>query len=148
MTKIKLERLHSFIKRLAFNNAIQQLKVVKLYSGTTIKVGSKLASVKSQDKKRSPHLQTYILIYNPPKRVAHWSIESPISVRQGGVLCIPFRLVSFLQCFVAADFTRLFGKKKLLELKSEFCNLNCSSSNNFVVYTGFLYFATSAEYDF
>ena len=38
--------------------------------------------------------------------------------------------------------------KKTLELKSEFCKSNCSSSNNFVVYTGFLYSATSAEYDF
>ena len=30
MAIIKLDRLHSFIKRLAFNNAIKQLKVIKL----------------------------------------------------------------------------------------------------------------------
>ena len=141
MTKIKLERLHSFVKRLAFNNAIQQLKVIKLYREPQLKLDPSLRRKKSQEKKGIPHLQTYILIYNPPKRVAPWSIESPIYVRQGGVLCPPCSVL-LLQTFLVS-----LGKK-ILELKSEFCKSNCSSSNNFVVYTGFLYSATSAEYDF
>ena len=59
MAIIKLERLHSFIKRLAFNNAIKQLKVIKLYLEPQLKLDPSLRRKKPREKGEPPSANIY-----------------------------------------------------------------------------------------
>ena len=54
MAITKLDRLHSFIKRLAFNNAIKQLKAIKLYLEPQLKLDPSLRRKKAKRKRGAP----------------------------------------------------------------------------------------------
>ena len=88
------------------------------------------------------------MIYNPPRRVAPWSIESPIYVRQGGVL-----LCTFSTCFCPKSacpcllrekgfslFAKTFFGTEVGVLRSKFF-----FREQLVLYTGFICSATSVR---
>ena len=85
-----LERLHSFVGTTCFLS-------VKSLTNFTIQ---KYASMIKPREIGEPPSATYTLVYNPPRRVAPWSIVSPIYVRWEVFSCIPFRFCSCLFAFV------------------------------------------------
>ena len=96
-----------------------------------------------------PPSATYTLIYNPPRRVAPWSIESPIYARQGGVLLYTFSTLFFCPksacpCLCEKKGFSLFAKTffgtEVGVLRSKFF-----FREQLVLYTGFICSATSVR---